>query len=47
MTYSTCTECRDPGFGFQVSTLAAIRNMRDVQNKKYSYRTVKNEPIDT
>ena len=39
MTYSTCTECKDPGFGFQVSTLASIRNMRDVQNKKYSDRT--------
>jgi len=31
MTYSTCTGCKDPGFGFQVSTLASVRNMRDVQ----------------
>jgi len=39
MTYSACAECKDPGFGFQVNTLASIRNMRDVQNKKYSDRT--------
>ena len=40
MTYSTCVECK-------VSTLASIRNMKDVQNKKYSDRTDMNQPIGT
>ena len=45
MTYSTCTECKDPGFGFQVSTLASIRNMRDVQNKKYSDTQIQTDKL--
>ena len=39
---TTSAKCKDPGFGFQISSLTSIRNMRDVQNKKYSDKIDKN-----
>ena len=45
MTYSTCTECKDPGFGFHVSTLASIRNMRDFKTKNILTEQIRINPL--
>ena len=47
MTYSTCTECKDPSFGIQISRPSFNWKHERSTKQKYSDRTDMNWPIGT